>query len=925
MIVREKIYLDFGRKTVPVIVYAKQKDNETREIEIVPLYKSQKYVVENSVTPRLHLTKPDGHCVFDDAILENGHIIVKLTEQILAVEGMCVADIGLYKDEQLLSSQLFYIEVDKSALNTEKIESSDEYGALKELMAAVTNLYFDDSDGKISLVDYVKKSRTVAGLSLATDITIDDMRTALGTYPVLFGSALPTPATQKVENRQMVAVKKIGSDNEFDLYICLGALGDVYRWGHLGGGSSSGSEISEADIEAAVNNYFDTHPEVGNGKDGEDGISVTVLSVSESTSDGGSNVVTFSDGKTLTVKNGSKGSKGDKGDDGKTPVVGVDYWTDEDKAEIKADNITYISTELAKRSQLRPEFANSIEECADTAKLYVLPDGLIYAYMTVENVGGTEEVTEQITGDFTEDYRLSTSTGALSKLDGAITSPLIDITQYGTKFTIHLDGTSENAVQWANASQSVTGNSMCLYRDDSWVAGAFTGATPIDGVTYNVKAKNDVDITFDTTSIANAAVGFTHVRFSGVVGKAENVSVSVTYEKETEGATETKWTNTGHAFVPADYEDEIVDIKNDVENLKRTATNTNGVPDYVLEEAQEVADKVVTLRNAHSFVFGAFSDTHTTGEDTSKDSIIHAGMGMDAVNTLTQLDLVLNFGDVMVGYLDDTYKEGFKHVKSAFTSVAKAVPYIQMQGNHDQISSDTTAQAQQKYFAYIGSNNVNTVTDWDNRFRNYGYRDFDDQKLRVIYLNTADVSEAENTKDVWITAQQCSWLINTALDFSDKEKADSWGFIVCSHHPLNWYYLDNLLTVLNAYKGKQSGTVTADDVDVAYNFTDSKAEFIAHFHGHLHNFRAEQLGSNKVTTITIPNACFDRNNEYGYHSDSEVCTLYGDTDDSGIQRKFNKISGTADDTAFNVVVIDRDNRMINCINYGAGIDRVISY
>lgn len=58
------------------------------------------------------------------------------------------------------------------------------------------------------------------------------------------------------------------------------------------------------------------------GSKGADGTSVTVKSVSESTTDGGSNVVTFSDGKTLTVKNGSKGSKGDKGDTGATGPEG---------------------------------------------------------------------------------------------------------------------------------------------------------------------------------------------------------------------------------------------------------------------------------------------------------------------------------------------------------------------------------------------------------------------------------------------------------------------------------------------------------------------------------------------------------------------------------------------------------------------------
>ena len=43
---------------------------------------------------------------------------------------------------------------------------------------------------------------------------------------------------------------------------------------------------------------------------------VTIESVSESSADGGSNVVTFSDGKTLIIKNGSKGSTGAQGEKG---------------------------------------------------------------------------------------------------------------------------------------------------------------------------------------------------------------------------------------------------------------------------------------------------------------------------------------------------------------------------------------------------------------------------------------------------------------------------------------------------------------------------------------------------------------------------------------------------------------------------------
>ena len=72
------------------------------------------------------------------------------------------------------------------------------------------------------------------------------------------------------------------------------------------------------------------------GVPGANGTSVTVSSVSESSADGGSNVVTFSDGKKLTVKNGKtgatgapgekgeKGDKGDKGDKGSDATVTVD-------------------------------------------------------------------------------------------------------------------------------------------------------------------------------------------------------------------------------------------------------------------------------------------------------------------------------------------------------------------------------------------------------------------------------------------------------------------------------------------------------------------------------------------------------------------------------------------------------------------------
>lgn len=70
--------------------------------------------------------------------------------------------------------------------------------------------------------------------------------------------------------------------------------------------------LAESELNNAVNDALAQAKESGefNGGPGAPGTSVTVSNVSESTADGGTNVVTFSDGKKLNIKNGSKGNTG---------------------------------------------------------------------------------------------------------------------------------------------------------------------------------------------------------------------------------------------------------------------------------------------------------------------------------------------------------------------------------------------------------------------------------------------------------------------------------------------------------------------------------------------------------------------------------------------------------------------------------------
>ena len=109
------IALDFGRDTLPITIFAKQYDKESRFIEITPLDCGKEFTLESGVTARLQLTKPDGCTVLNTATIKDGIIKAELTAQTLTEAGTAVAEIVRCKGEALLSSQVVYIEINRAA------------------------------------------------------------------------------------------------------------------------------------------------------------------------------------------------------------------------------------------------------------------------------------------------------------------------------------------------------------------------------------------------------------------------------------------------------------------------------------------------------------------------------------------------------------------------------------------------------------------------------------------------------------------------------------------------------------------------------------------------------------------------------------------------------------------------------------------
>lgn len=329
------------------------------------------------------------------------------------------------------------------------------------------------------------------------------------------------------------------------------------------------------------------------GDTGSDGTSVTVKSVSESTADGGSNVVTFSDGKTVTINNGNKGTTGDRGSDGISPTLNVskvgkvttititdasgtktatindgidgatgaagatgatgapgkdgkDYvLTASDKAEIaeQVENATIVQA---------PTYVDSLDKMTDTSKVYVLAEtGHIWSYMdtTVE-----KEVTKR--DDITSGYergRLSSGGANSGDVQTHTLTPFIDLTKaeyQGKTIQIHLEGNryiSENSETYIMSALFDSAKNALLGRGYSMKAsgGTFDG---FDGETVTINGEKSAVLSIPIP-LTHKGTGKTiaYMRFCGL-GTVDG-TVYITYQG-TETVTGGQWVDTGTTYAP---------------------------------------------------------------------------------------------------------------------------------------------------------------------------------------------------------------------------------------------------------------------------------------------------------------------------------------------------------------------------------------
>lgn len=298
------------------------------------------------------------------------------------------------------------------------------------------------------------------------------------------------------------------------------------------------------------------------------------------------------EGTVLKVTSASGTSEADlegpQGDPGM--YIGVEEPTDPNvKVWIKPDGdvepvyIDYINAELAKRGQLKPEFANNVaelEESDDTTKLYVLPDGYIYAYMTHKVGGYTNQI--PISTDANGNVYNGTGYKAASRCNSSgdvvdIENTDCEIPPFATGFipaetgavirleNCYIDGGYSSSESTGAYGAGAWGLRSGLYNSskakvtvESW-GNLYNGAT-------NIFSEYTKDGNGHITEFTIAASGISYIRLClAPTGNPADAIITVNEEiNEDSGAVGYAWANTGHAFVPADYEGRIIALENAV-------------------------------------------------------------------------------------------------------------------------------------------------------------------------------------------------------------------------------------------------------------------------------------------------------------------------------------------------------------------------
>lgn len=133
----KKISVDLYNPYPLAILKAKQGD--TARGAMITLTAGGAVLVPTTERVRTYAKKPDGTKLYNDCEIENGKVRLKFTNQLLAVPGQLPVEIEMTNGDAILSTPIFMIQVLPTNIDSQAVESSDEFTALQSALQKAEN------------------------------------------------------------------------------------------------------------------------------------------------------------------------------------------------------------------------------------------------------------------------------------------------------------------------------------------------------------------------------------------------------------------------------------------------------------------------------------------------------------------------------------------------------------------------------------------------------------------------------------------------------------------------------------------------------------------------------------------------------------------------------------------------------------------
>ena len=441
-------------------------------------------------------------------------------------------------------------------LNGYEIDYATGYYVAQAMNAVFQNCYFEDYRRGIHITPTLGNIRNVSIMNCYINPGCNQVNSDGSRLNADYGIRISQGATNKYVRNVLVknnVFRYVEGDTEFVKAYVSNEFANhfVFR---------DNCTTSTQDVPKVINTTTSDY-DIQNGIEG----SANVKDMATS-SDGKSFTIELTNGKLCTFDVGSS-----------APVKGVDYWTETDKEEI-------ITDATAKVSQVIPLFVNSKDECTDKSTLYVLPDGMLYAYKKKESTGeggwsnnlissSTDTDGSIFNGKGYKDSTRLNSSGVVTGQEHSATTGFISCKK-GDKFQLtgcYFGNSGSNATVYgyiamydANKTKLMSASADNISANPSTY---YLGITPLPTKDRTVLS---TDVTEIDLALAPDNVAF--IRFSSATNGGNDYPIlngsSMKVTKWVEGTTITEgWESTGHAFVPADYESRIIALENLVTDL----------------------------------------------------------------------------------------------------------------------------------------------------------------------------------------------------------------------------------------------------------------------------------------------------------------------------------------------------------------------